>query len=131
MTTSSTHNAIASALKRMPAVDFTDASRHLLAALGYRSTRTLDGQTGNVADFIEQFPAPHPGTASENNFAQQATSAVLIFQVTSDEIEIIAQGQQLLFDAVGFDQGLAQSFSLYGRGTEGQTLSTQPVHQLY
>ncbi len=110
MTTSSTHNAIASALKRMPAVDFTDASRHLLAALGYRSTRTLDGQTGNVADFIEQFPAPHPGTASENNFAQQATSAVLIFQVTSDEIEIIAQGQQLLFDAVGFDQGLAQSF---------------------
>ena len=94
----------------MPAVDFTDASRELLAVLGYRSDRTLDGQTGNVADFIEQFPAPHPGTASENNFAQQATFAALIFQVTSDEIEVIAQGQQLLFDADGFDQGLAQSF---------------------
>ena len=110
MTTSSPHNAIASALKRMPAVDFTDASRALLTALGYRSERTLDGQTGNVADFIEQFPAPHPGTASENNFAQQATFAALIFQVTSDEIEIIAQGQQMLFDADGFDQSLAQSF---------------------
>ena len=110
MTASSTHNAITSVLKRMPAVDFTDASRHLLAALGYHSERTLDGQTGNVANFIEQFPAPHPGTASENNFAQQATFAALIFQVTSDEIEIIAQGQQLLFDTDGFDQGLAQSF---------------------
>ena len=110
MTASSTHNAIASALKRMPAVDFTDTSRELLAALGYRSERTLDGQTGNVADFIEQFPAPHPGTASENNFAQQATFAALIFQVTSDEIEIIAQGQQMLFDADGFEQSLAQSF---------------------
>ena len=110
MTTSSTHNAIVSVLKRMPAVDFADSSRELLAVLGYRSERTLDGQTGNVADFIEQFPAPHPGTASENNFAQQATFAALIFQVTSDEIEIIAQGQQMLFDADGFDQGLAQSF---------------------
>ncbi len=101
---------ITSALQRMPAAKFRDASRELLAALGYHSNRTLDGQTGRVADFIEQFPAPHPGTASENNFAQQATSAQLIFQVTSDEIEIIAQGQQLLFDADGFDQGLAQSF---------------------
>ena len=110
MTTSSTHNAIASALKRMSAVDFTDASRELLAALGYRSDRTLDGQTGNVADFIERFPAPHPSTTTEKAFAQQATFAALIFQVTSDEIEIIAQGQQLLFDADGFDQGLAQSF---------------------
>ena len=110
MTTSSTHNAIASALKRMPAVDFTDTSRALLTALGYRSDRTLDGQTGNVADFIEQFPAPHPSTTTEKAFAQQATSAQLIFQVTSDEIEIIAQGQQLLIPADGFDQSLAQSF---------------------
>ena len=114
MTTPSPHNAIVSVLKRMPAVDFAAASRELLADLGYRSDRTLDGQTGNVADFIEQFPAPHPGTASENNFAQQATFAVLIFQVTSDEIEIIAhqrtESQQLLFNADGFDKGLAQSF---------------------
>ena len=97
-------------LKRIAAATFADASRELLAALGYRSTRTLDGQTGNVADFIEQFPAPHPGTASENNFAQQATFAALIFQVTSDEIEISAQGQQMLFNADDFDKGLAQSF---------------------
>ena len=110
MTASSTHNAIASTLKRIAAAKFTDASRELLAALGYRSDRTLDGQTGNVADFIEQFPAPHPSTTTEKAFAQQATFAALIFQVTSDEIEIIAQGQQLLFDADGFKQSLAQSF---------------------
>ena len=110
MTTSNTRDAITSALKGITTATFADASRVLLAALGYRSDRTLDGQTGNVADFIEQFPAPHPSTTTEKTFAQQATFAALIFQVTSDEIEISAQGQQMLFDADGFDQGLAQSF---------------------
>ena len=109
MTTSSPCNTIASALRKS-GDDFTDTSRHLLAVLGYRSDRTLDGQTGNVADFIEQFPAPHLSTTTEKAFAQQATFAALIFQVTSDEIEIIAQGQQMLIPADGFDQGLAQSF---------------------
>ena len=106
MTASSTHNAIASTLKRIAAATFTDASRELLAALGYHSNRTLDGQTGRVADFIT-----HPNTAIEHTFTQQATSAQLIFQVTSDEIDITAQSQQMLFDADGFDhQGMAQSF---------------------
>ena len=106
MTASSTHNAIASTLKRMPAVDFTDASRELLAVLGYHSDRTLDGQTGNVADFIT-----HPNTAIEHTFTQQATSAQLIFQVTSTEIQDTAQAQGSLLDATTFDhQGLAQSF---------------------
>ena len=110
MTTSSTFDAITSALQGMPAVDFADASRALLAVLGYHSERTLDGQTGTVADFIEQFPAPHPSTTTEKAFAQQATSVQLIFQVTSDEIDITAQSQEMLLDADGFDQGLAQSF---------------------
>ena len=98
-------------LKGIAAAKFMDASRELLAVLGYHSERTLDGQTGRVADFIEQFPAPHPGTASENNFAQQATSAQLIFQVTNDEIQDAAQAQGRLLDATTFDhQGMAQSF---------------------
>ena len=105
-----TRNAIASALQGIATATFTDASRELLTALGYRSDRTLAGQTGNVADFIADFPAKNPGTRSEEAFAEEAAAVQLIFQVTSDEIEIIAQGQQLLFDAVGFDQGLAQSF---------------------
>ena len=100
-----TRNAITSALQGITTATFTDASRALLAALGYRSDRTLDGQTGNVADFIT-----HPNTAIEHTFTQQATFAALIFQVTSNEIGVIAQGQQMLFDADGFDQGLAQSF---------------------
>ena len=104
MTTSS--NTITSALQRMPAVDFTDASRGLLAALGYHSNRTLDGQTGRVADFIT-----HPNTATEHTFTQQATSAQLIFQVTNDEIQDAAQAQGRLLDATTFDhQGMAQSF---------------------
>ena len=106
MTTPSTHNAIASTLKRIAAAKFTDASRELLAVLGYHSDRTLDGQTGNVADFIT-----HPNTAIEHTFTQQATFAALIFQVTNDEIQDAAQAQGRLLDATTFDhQGLAQSF---------------------
>ena len=101
-----TRNAIASALQGIATATFTDASRELLTALGYRSDRTLDGQTGNVADFIT-----HPNTAIEHTFTQQATFAALIFQVTSNEIGIIDQGQQMLIPAAGFDhQDLAQSF---------------------
>ena len=106
MTTPSTHNAIASTLKRIAAAKFTDASRELLAVLGYHSNRTLDGQTGRVADFIT-----HPNTATEHTFTQQATFAALIFQVTSTEIQDAAQAQGSLLDATTFDhQGLAQSF---------------------
>ena len=106
MTTPSTHNAIASTLKRIAAAKFTDANRELLAVLGYHSDRTLDGQTGRVADFIT-----HPNTAIEHTFTQQATSAQLIFQVTSDEIQDAAQAQGRLLDATTFDhQGMAQSF---------------------
>ena len=106
MNASNTRNAIASALKGIATATFADASRELLTALGYRSDRTLDGQTGNVADFIT-----HPNTAIEHTFTQQATFAALIFQVTSNEIGIIDQGQQMLIPAAGFDhQDLAQSF---------------------
>ena len=106
MNASNTRNAIASALQGIATATFTDAGRKLLAALGYRSDRTLDGQTGNVADFIT-----HPNTAIEYTFTQQATFAALIFQVTSNEIGVIAQGQQMLIPAAGFDhQDLAQSF---------------------
>ncbi len=106
MNASNTRNAIASALQGITTATFTDASRELLAALGYRSDRTLDGQTGNVADFIT-----HPNTAIEHTFTQQATFAALIFQVTSNEIGIIDQGQQMLIPAAGFDhQDMAQSF---------------------
>ena len=105
-----TRNAITSALQGIATATFTDASRELLTALGYRSDRTLDGQTGNVADFITDFPVKNPGTRSEEAFAEEAASVQLIFQVTSDEIEVSAQGQQMLFDADGFEQSLAQSF---------------------
>ncbi len=113
MNASNTRNAIASALKGIATATFADASRELLAALGYRSDRTLDGQTGRVADFITDFPAKNaknPGTRSEEAFAEEAASVQLIFQVTSDDIDITAQSQQMLFDADGFEQSLAQSF---------------------
>ncbi len=80
---------IQASLMRMPSNDFKAAAQDLLAVLGYRSARTLGGQTGDVADFIAQFPAPKPNTKTELAFREHVQSVRLVFQVTSDEITAV------------------------------------------
>ena len=65
MSTSSVRNAISAALEAMTGNDLTAAATSLLSALGYRSERTLPGQSGDAGDFIRQFPAVNAGTQSE------------------------------------------------------------------
>ena len=83
--------------------DFAD----LLAVLGYRSERTLPGQTGDVADFMAQFPAPKANTKTEQTFGRCAQSVQIVFQVTSDEIASANQ------PAASFDEGQQQSFIFF------------------
>ena len=64
--------ALQSALAGVPNGDFAAAAQDLLTALGYRSARTLLGQTGDVADFIAQFPAEKSCTVSEQTFRDEA-----------------------------------------------------------
>ena len=99
--------ALQSALAGVPNGDFA-AAQDLLTALGYRSARTLLGQTGDVADFIAQFPAEKSCTVSEQTFRDNAQSVRIIFQVTGDEVATAAQ--RTLFDADDFDSGNAHSF---------------------
>ncbi len=74
---------IQAALVRIPSKDFKTGIQDLLAVLGYRSKRTLVEQTGDVADFIAQFPAPKPNTKTEQAFHEHVSSVRLVFQVTS------------------------------------------------
>ena len=83
--------------------DFAD----LLAVLGYRSERTLPGQTGDVADFMAQFPAPKANTKTEQTFGRCAQSVQIVFQVTSTEIASANQ------PAASFDEGQQQSFIFF------------------
>ena len=75
---------IQAALVGIPSNDFKAAAQDLLAVLGYRSERTLAGQTGAVADFIAQFPAAKGNTRTEQAFCENIQSVRLVFQVTSD-----------------------------------------------
>ena len=103
---------VRAALAAMSQGDFSAAAQDLLAALGYRSGRTLLGQTGAVADFIAQFAAPKANTKTEQAFGENAQSVRLVFQVTSDEIAD-AEQPTLGFAADSFDRGQQQSFIFF------------------
>ena len=88
------------------------AATRLFAALGYRSTRVLAGQSGRVEDFIAEFPAPVAGTVSENNLQNHATAVHILFQVTDEEIgeELSGSTQDTLLDTKDFDEGFNKSY---------------------
>lgn len=99
---------IADTLDRMATADPTEAAQSLLEVLGYRSDRTLPGQTGEVGQFISSFPAPTPDTDSERELRSEASDIRVLFQVTGDEIANL----QSLFDSPPstFEQANARSF---------------------
>lgn len=103
---------IQAALVGIPSNDFKAAVQDLLAVLGYRSERTLAGQTGAVADFIAQFPAAKANTQTEQNFREHVQAVRLVFQFTSDEIASVDR-PTLGFEAASFDEGRQQSFIFF------------------
>ena len=82
MTQQNATDTIRAALDKMAAGDLSEASTQLLAALGYRSDRRLDGQTGNVDDFIAAFKAENTDTKSEQDFCDSAREVRVLFQFT-------------------------------------------------
>ena len=99
--------AIKSALSALPASDFLEKSKNLLATLGYQSERTLE-LSGTVHDFIQEFPALNPNTKTEQEFRKHAEFVQLIFQFTSDEID--DDPQMTLLESNAFDKGNISSF---------------------
>lgn len=100
--------AIKKALQSLATEDLPEASTKLFGILGYRSERVLEGQRGNVGDFIGQFPAPKRETESEKSFRKSTTAVHILFQITDEEIADSDQGA--LFDAKQFDKGLNKSY---------------------
>ena len=105
-TADSLQDQLKEALHTVPNLDFTNAARDLLNLLGYQSDRTLIGQTGEVDDFIRNFPADSPDTKSEQEFRNACSSLQILFQVTGTEIA----AQQHLFDTSHFDHQNSSSF---------------------
>lgn len=108
MSTENAVNRIRAALTATVNSDFTASSRQLLAALGYRSDRVPEVQPASVQDFIANYPAPNPGTDSEQRFVDNAHSVKILMQLT--DAEIASSEQLALFDAESFNKGNARSF---------------------
>ena len=104
---------IQDALGAIPTSNFIPAAKNLLAALGYHSERTLLEQTGDVVDFIEQFPAQKENTKTEAAFREHVGSVHLAFQITSDEIASVAHQESLEFEAASFNAGNQRSFLFF------------------
>ena len=119
MTQQNTNGTIRSALRQMATGDLTEAATQLLATLGYRSDRLLDGQTGNVDRFIADFKAENTDTLSEQDFRDSAKEVRILFQFT--DTEIAATGQRMMFDAEGFSAGNSRSFLFAAVELNGDT----------
>ena len=119
MTQQSAIATIRAVLGKMAAGDLTDASTQLLAELGYRSDRLLDGQTGSVGHFISDFKADNTDTRSEQDFLNSTKEVRILFQFT--DTEIAATGQRMMFDAEGFSAGNSRSFLFAAVDLNGDT----------
>ena len=103
-------NTIRAGLSALARDDFYAVAQALLTAMGYHSTRTLPGQSGDAADFLAHFPAANPDTQSERAFREHANSTHLLFQLTDAEIAAATSTQGTLFDADAFAESNARSF---------------------
>ncbi len=118
-------NSIRDAIRAAPAAGsgggFAQWASNLLAVLGYRSERAPDGQTGDVNEFIADFPALKPSAQSERNLRSSAASIRILFQFTNTEIAETAPSA--LLDAAAFDSGNAESFIFAAVELNGETYS--------
>ena len=114
---------VRSALARMDGRPFEQGAGDLLGVLGYRSDRTLPGQSGRPGDFVAHFPAANPGTRSERDLLDAAASVRLVFQVSDFEIRAAASSQGMLFETGEFEKGHTRSFFFAAVELEGSGYS--------
>ena len=78
---------LADALAAMKGDDSFGGAQRILAILGYESERTLPHQSGEPAEFLEQFPPSKPSrTKSEQAFCAAIRSIRLLFQFGEEEL---------------------------------------------
>ncbi len=107
------------------------ASRRLLNVLGYRSERTLLGQSGHVSDLLSRSSAQARNTKSESYLSSQVRSFYLLFQVTDEEIKKGSQSSLLQpSDGSRFDWGSLRSYLFVGIELRQQTYTRSRYAEL-
>lgn len=103
--------AVAQALTGYADKNAKEAARDLLSALGYSSAKTIN-MDGSVQDFLKQVD-PEGKLSRETSLAESShwQSADFIFQLTNDELPMLAQGQKDLFGNDGtYHSSIIESF---------------------
>jgi len=103
--------AIAKALSRFGRTDAKSAAQELLARLGYSSSKTIK-MDGSVASFLSQID-PDGRLTREKSSAEVSLwkHANFIFQLTNDELPMLAQGDQSLFESdTKYHRSIIESF---------------------
>jgi adenine-specific DNA-methyltransferase len=112
------YEIISDALKAFDHCSLADAAGNLLAALGYKSDRTLDLGNSSPSTFLE-FIRSHPnGSIFDENKAlcSDWKSANLLFQLTDEELS----GQDSLFKEISVNSGLLRSYVFFTIELTGQ-----------
>lgn len=107
------------------------ASRRLLNCLGYRSDRTLPGQSGNLGELLDRSQAGVLETNSKRYLVSQVRSLYFLFQMTDEEIKNQARTSLLDFaDGGRFDEGIVRSFLFVGIELKEQTYARSRYAEL-
>jgi hypothetical protein len=97
---------IAAALAHFQTLPLKDASRQLLARLGYKSDKFLSGAGSRPQDFLRDFAAGHPLDEEKKALVPEWKSADLIFQLTDEELS----RESTLFTDDFVQRGLLKSY---------------------
>ena len=108
MTNTNNKERIRHTLAAMPQGEFAAEARDLLAALGYRSERTVE-LSGRVDEFVSHFAAENENIKTEQAFRDNVESVRILFQVTNAEIAVSPQTKLFNTDS-SFDEGNIKSF---------------------
>ena len=103
--------AVAKALSGFVVNDAKTAAKELLFALGYSSAKTIN-MDGNVQRFLSQIDAGGKLTREKSNAeVEHWKRAGFVFQLTNDELPMLAQGQQDLFGSdTNYHRSIIESF---------------------
>jgi hypothetical protein len=97
---------IAAALAHFQTLPLKDASRQLLARLGYKSDKFLSGAGSRPQDFLKDFASGHPLDEEKKALVPEWKSADLIFQLTDEELS----RESTLFTDGSVHRGLLKSY---------------------
>ena len=95
-----TREAIKAALANIGEGDFESSARELLDEMGYSGLPEDEDISGDVDEFVSEYEADNPDTASEREFRECVESVRLLFEIYNEDIAKRSQGRLFRRDGI-------------------------------